>query len=1053
MKDSGQNAGGLLAWFAGNPVTANLLMAFMLVGGALVAGSMRAQTFPDIDPRQITVSVPYRGATPEEVEDSITRRVEEALIGIEGVARVRSVASESLGTVRVELKDFVRAQRVKDDVETAIGQIADFPPADAEQPSIVIAEAASDVMRLAVYGDLSEMDLRHAAERIESDLLQLENVNLVSLEGVRDREISIEIAEAALRQYGLSFDRVASAVRAASVDLSGGSLRTSGGEILLRTNEERKTGAAFADIVIASDPSGRRLLLGDIATITDAFEDDRIINTFRGDAAVFIEIGRSDDQDAFDVSHAVLGLLSGYTPPSGVTIEVVSDQTIVIADRLNLLVRNAIMGLMLVFVFLTFTLDLRLAFWTTLGIPIAFLGAFLAFGQIVAISMPMLFGLIVVLGVVVDDAIVVGENIYEEQQRTGKAMGGAVSGVAGVASPVTIGVLTTVAAFAPLLFSTGTLGQLLFPVPVVVIAVLAASLIEAFFILPAHLSHAGEWSAGPMARLKTWGQSLLAALRDRLIMPVVIAAARMRYLTVTLGLAMLVITGTLIAAGGLRFVFFPAIEADQVSVTLEMREGTAFERTEAAMALIAAAAMEAVGGADSPLYESLSVTIGGQLGGGFALGGGAGRTLSANVGEATLVLAPASERAASSEAIAAAWREAVGDVPGAKSISFASSLVGGGADVTLDLVHPDADKLAMAVDRIAAALRGMEGVGEIDSGLDGGKRQLEFTLTPAGAAAGLTTQDIARQVRQAFFGEEVQRIQRGREEVLVYVRYPVEERRSLSDLERMRIRLPAGGEAPLSVVADVKEGVSLTTINRVDGRRIVTLEANVDEAVTTPTHVNAVLAEQILPDLAAQDSQLRYAFEGQSRSQTEDLSALARNLLVSLGLIFVLLASVLRSYVKPLIIMAAIPFAAMSAVWGHMLMGYDMSFLSLFGVVALTGVIINDSVVLLDYYNKVRAAQGISAFDGITQAVRRRFRPILLTTLTTFLGLLPMLAETSLQARFLIPMAISLGFGILFAGFLILPLVPALVMIAEDIAELPNRLRRPRRSFTPRVAP
>lgn len=588
--------GGVFAWFAGNPVSANLMMAFMLIGGLLMANTLNAQTFPDIDPRLITVSVTYPGATPEEMEDAVARRVEEALIGIDGVARVRSSATEGSGVVSVELKDFANAQSVKDDVETAVDQLADFPPEDAEQPRVVISEAAADVMQLAVYGAVSELALRAAAERVENDLLRLDDVSLVNLQGVRDREISIEVSEASLRRYGLSLEQVAAAVRTASLDLSGGTLRTRGGDILLRTDAERKTGAAFADIVVASDPTGRRLLLGDIATIVDAFEDDELINTFRDRPAVFIEIGRSDDQDAFDVSSAVLGLLEAYTPPDGVVVEVVSDTTTVIADRLNLLIRNAVLGLALVFLFLTVTLDLRLAFWTTVGIPIAFFGAFLIFGQFVAISMPMLFGLIIVLGVVVDDAIVVGENIFEEQQRTGAGMAGAIAGARGVVAPVTIGVLTTMAAFAPLLFSTGALGQILFPVPVVVIAVLAMSLLEAFFILPAHLSHAADWSAGPMARLKVAGQGVLASFRDRLIMPVVTVATRARYVTLALAMAMILVTGGVLASGELRFVFFPAVEADQVSVTLEMREGTAFERTQAAMDRVTAAGLEAVGG-------------------------------------------------------------------------------------------------------------------------------------------------------------------------------------------------------------------------------------------------------------------------------------------------------------------------------------------------------------------------------------------------------------------------------------------------------------------------
>ncbi|MEO1039554.1 MAG: efflux RND transporter permease subunit [Pseudomonadota bacterium] len=1039
------SGGGLIGWFAGNAVTANLLMLFMLIGGLAVAGRMQAEAFPEIDPGTITVTVAYRGATPEEVEDAITRRVEEAVIGIDGVDRVRSSASEGAGVVTLELKDFVDSQLIKDDVEAAVDSLVDFPPAEAEQPRIVIVEPPAEVMRLAVFGDVSELDLREAAEQIEADILEVDEVAQVSLLGARAREISIEVSEETLRRYGLTLQRVADRVRAASVDLSGGTLRTSGGEILLRTNEERRTGEAFETIVVASDPTGRELRLGDIATVTDAFEDAELLNTFRGAPAVFLAIDKADDQDAFDVSGAVTALLDDYAPTPGIAIEVVSDSTTVIADRLNLLIRNSVMGLALVVIFLALTLDLRLAFWVSLGILVAFLGAFIAINSFVSINMVTLFGLIIVLGLVVDDAIVVGENIYEEQQKGLHGREAAIKGVLGVAAPVTIGVLTTMAAFAPLLFSTGQISQILFPVPVVVIAVLAASLLEAFFILPAHLSHGRDWSVGLMARARAAGQGALAFMRDRIFMPVIRASMRWRYLSASIMVAYVIILVSFPASGALRFVFFPSIEADQVQLSLEMPEGVAFERTEAVMERLVEAAYVAVGGPESTEFESLSVTIGGSLsaggGPGAAFGSDGGAT-SSNIAEATLTLATASQRTLGSEEIARRWRDAAGDIPGVRSISFSASLAGGGDDVSLDLSHRDAAMLAAAVERLAETLRAIDGVEEIETGLDTGKRQLEFALTPAGAAAGLTSRDIALQVRQAFFGEEVQRIQRGRAEVTVYVRLPQAERRSLADLERLRIRLPDGREAALSVVADTTETLSPTSIDRVDGRRVVSVTADVDEGVTTPNLVNGLIAETVLPDLLQSHPGLDASFEGQSREQQEDVAALGGNLMIALGVIYVMLASVLRSYLQPLIVMAAIPLGAASAILGHLLMGFDLTFPSLFGVVALCGVIINGSVVLMDRYNKERAENGLDAHAAVISAAQRRFRPIVLTTLTTFLGLVPMLTETSLQAQFLIPVAISLGFGILFAGLLLIIFLPALLLIAEDCGRTTGLARR-----------
>lgn len=1035
-----QTRDGLIGWFAGNPVTANLLMAFFIVGGWMIAASLNAEAFPEIEPNQITVSVAYPGATPEEVEDAITKRVEDVVTGIEGVERVRSTASEGSGTVTLELKDFVDRETVKDDVESAVDQIADFPPAEAEEVSIAIAEPASVVMQLAVFGDLDELALRRSAEALEAALLDADGISLVSIDGARALEISIEVSEQALREYELTLQQVANAVRAGSVNLSAGTLRTSGGDILLRTDQERLEGEAFADIVVSSDIQGRTILLGDIATIVDGFEDGELINLYRSQPALFLSVGASDDQDAFDVSAAVSAVLDGYSPAPGVGIEVVSDSTTVIQDRLNLLIRNALIGLALVFVLLAFTLDLRLAFWTSLGIPISFLGAFWIIGQFTSLNMMTLFGLIVVLGVVVDDAVVVGENIYEEQQRSATGHAGAVSGVFGVLAPVTIGVLTTMAAFAPLLFSTGTLGQILYPVPVVVIAVLLISLIEAFFVLPAHLAHGGEWSMGAMKRMKTGCQAALFAFRDRIVLPLVELAIRARYVTVALCIAFLMVMIGLVREGVVRFVFFPAIEGDTVSVTVEMAPGTPFAATEVVMNRIAAAAEEAVGGPSAEVLAGLSVTIGGVPGAGFGRPGADGGTrIGSELGQATITLVPSAERTLSSAEVERRWRDALGPIAGAESVSFVSSMVDGGADIGIDLSHRDEAELARAVDALATALSAIEGVEEVETGLDAGKRQIEFTLTPEGAAAGLTTQDIARQIRQAFFGEEVQRIQRGREEVRVYVRLPSSQRTSLASLEDFRVRLSDGTDIPLTTVADLTETVSPTAITRVDGRQRISVEASANESVTTPNAVMAILENEILPAMVADDPRLTFSFEGQARDQAEDLASLAANMLVGLGLIYVLLASVLRSYVQPLIIMAAIPFAAGCAILGHLLMGYDVSFLSLFGIVALSGVVINDSVVLIDYFNKLRSAGTLNVHDAAMAAVKRRFRPILLTTLTTFLGLSPMLAETSLQAQFLIPMAISLGYGILFASFVILALVPSLLMITHDVGHAMQR--------------
>jgi multidrug efflux pump subunit AcrB len=1022
---------GVIGWFVQNSVAANLLMFALLIGGLIMIGRTSSETLPEIDPRMITVSVEYPGATPSDVEDSITKRVEDAVMGLAGVDRVTSVASEGIGTINVELDDFSNAQSVKEDVQGAVDRLQDFPPQDANEPRVTIAKTVSSVVRLIVTGNVGERELKEAAEGLKRDLLGTEGVSIVTLQGARDYEISIEISEDTLRQYNLSLEQVAAAIRASSANLSLGTVRTSGGDILLRSDNEARDADAFANIIVLSGSDGQRVRLGDISVIRDGFVEAPFVNKFNGLPAVFLQIDRSSDEDAFDVKAAVGTFLETHDAPSGIEIILTGDDTQVISDRINLLVRNAIMGLALVFVFLALTLDMRLAFWTTVGIPVAFLGGFIVFGQFVTINMITLLGLIMVLGIVVDDAIVVGENIYDEQAKHGSSTRTAILGARGVFVPVLIGVSTTMIAFGTLINSAGILGQLLQPLPIVVMSVLFISLIEVFAILPNHLAHGGDWSTGAMLRLKKAVERGLFGMRDWIFMPIVTFSVRFPFVILATSAAILIASAGLVTGGHLRFIFFPVVEGDEVTVSLEMPAGTPFEQTEATMQRIINAAYEAVGGKDSDLYQSISVTTGGRLTSGFA---SQGTEIKAEAGFVTLELAPAEHRSLTSAQIEGLWRDAVGQVAGIESLTFESAGLSGGDDISFSLSHPIDATLSDASKVLATALGNIEGVAEIETSAKPGKRQIAFTLSDGGIAAGLTVDDLARNIRRAYFGEEVQRFQRGTNEVEVFLRFPAEDRQSLADLARLRIPLPGGGEVPLTSVAKVEESRSFVSIDRVDGQRVITISADVDEAITTPTEVNALIQENILPQLKADFTGLKISTEGQSRSQAEEIRSLFQNFLIAILGIYVLIACVLRSYIQPIIILAIIPFGLVGAVLGHVLLGYDMTFLSLFGVVALAGVIINDSIVLIDYFN-ILEKQGGDRLNNIVEAVRRRFRPIFLTTMTTFIGLIPMISETSLQAQFLIPMAVSLAFGILFASFLILFLVPAcLAMGAEGEA-------------------
>ena len=1028
---------GFVHYFANNAVAANLVMTLMLVGGVLAGLRLTAQVFPTVAPGIVTVTVAYPGATPAEVEEGITRRVEEAVSGIDGVDRVTSKASENVGTITVELKDFVGATNVRDDVEAAVDRLADFPPEEAEQAEVVLAETVSDVMTLVVSSELSEGELRHGAEHLEDALLALPTVSLVSLSGARDYEIAIELREQDLRRYGLSLDQVAKAVRASSLNLSSGELRTEAGDLLLRTNRKRERGEEFEDIVLDARAHGAILRLGDVATVRDGFADVDLVNEYNGRQSVFVRVQKSEAEDVLVIAENIKNLLSRYQPPPGIDVAIWEDQTEILDARLNLLVRNGVLGFALVFLFLVVMLDLRLAIWVAMGVPISFLGAFLLFDFLaVNINMVSLFALIMVLGIVVDDAVVVGENIIAEQE-TGRLGGpaAAVAGARGVQGPVLIGVLTTMAAFAPLMFVTGVFGQILSVVAIVVITVLSMSLIEAFFILPAHLSHGNAWSRWPLDAFQNWVAHWVRRFRDNVLVPAVAAAVRHHYLTVLAGLGLMAIAGSLAATGVVRFNFMPNLEPDRISADVQFPVGTPFEITRAAAERMVAAAHATNEAIEDAPFRAVSVTVGGRprvSQGPVAQGG---MVVASNVATVQIQLEVA--RTQSAQELERLWRANVGDIPGAERLSFSSSFFSDEVSIEYELAHQDDDTLTEAVEEVKRGYRAIPGMVEVRDTANAGKRQFDIELMPAGEAAGLTPADIARQLRGAFWGNEVQRIQRGRQEIKVMVRYPKEQRRSARDLFNVRIRLADGTETPLSAVAQVTETRDFSSIDRVDGLRVVKVTGRVDTAVITTTQADRIVGEELLPALRDRYPGLTVIQSGFGREQTKDMAALGDLAIVALLVIFVLLASKLRSYSQPLIILAGVPLGASGAVIGHFLLGYDLSFISMFGMVALSGVVVNDSLVMIDRYNRIRAASDIGPAEAIVEAVRHRFRAIFLTTATTALGLTPMLFETDTQAQFLIPMAVSLATGILFASVVILFVVPALAMIVAHWREHP----------------
>ncbi len=1033
-------AKGLVSWFARNPVAANLLMVLFLLGGALTALTIPTEVFPSLSARSIQISVIYPGATPGEVEESITRRVEESVIGLEGVERVRSVASESRGTVTVELQDFVDAQIVKDDVETAVDSLADFPPEEAEQVQIRIPQPLTTVLTFALTGTVDERTLRQAGEFAERDLLAQDGISTVNLRGIRAYEIAISVDEDALRRYGLSFNEVAQAVRGSSLDLSGGQIRTNAGEILLRTDARAETGEAFEEIILRTSQSGARVRLGDVAEVVDGFQEEPLLATWDGVPAVFVDVQVRPGEDLLGVRDAAIAWVDATSLPTGISLIVASDQSQVFADRISLLARNAIIGFTLVFLLLVLMLDLRLAFWVSMGVPISFLGGFALFGAAgVTLNFITTFGLIVVLGIVVDDAIVVGENTDRERAKGRSGEDAAIAGVTGVAAPVLVGVLTTMAAFGPLVFSGGTFGEITRPIPIVVICILAISLVEAFLILPAHLAHGDNWSKGPLARIQDFVASRLLAFSDGPVANWAHFAARHKFLVATAGIMVLVASMSLATSGAVRFIFFPSIEAEQISADISLPDGAPFEATQAAAERMIEAAREMQADYEAQGEDAIRgvlATIGGRTSLFSGPGSSSSTTVASNLAQVELQLTPASERTVGSAALEAEWRERMGLIAGVEQLTIVSSAGPQDSDIAYEMSHPDNATLEAAVAEFAERLAAMEGVEEIDDGFDLGKRQLNFALTPAGEAAGLVPADIARQVRQAFFGEEVQRIQRGRDEVRVFVRYPQALRNDLSALDQLRIRTPDGASLPLSVAATYTETRSFTQIERIDGRRIIELTADVDESVITPGEARTQAETEILAELLEQYPDLQARLAGAGREQAEDFASLLQGLLIAVIVMYALLATQLRSYVQPLIILIAIPFGIGGAIIGHLALGFDLSFPSIFGMVALSGVVVNASIVMIDRYNINRNERAMNPEDAIAEAAARRFRPVLITTLTTALGLLPIISEQSPQAQFLIPMAVSLGAGLVFASVSILMLLPAFVMIVELIRNI-----------------
>lgn len=1020
---------GLIAWFARNNVAANLLMWLLIVGGLFGAFSIQKQVFPNFEFDVINVRVPYLGAAPQEVEEGVLLKIEEAVKDLEGIKQLNSRAVEGMGTVSIQVEEDYDVQSLLDEVKVQVDAIPSFP-ADTEKPVVYRQKIQQDVIWLSVYGDASERELKEFAKDLRDDIANLPGISSVQVVGARDYEISVELSEVDLQKYNLTFADVVMRLSQTSVDLPGGSIRTENGDILLRTKGQAYTGWDFSQIVLLTNANGTRVTLGDVAYINDGFIENDQYALFDDKPAVSLRVQAVGDQNALEISEQVNNYIDTKKAefPAHISADTWGDSSFYLADRLNMMLENMFFGALLVFLILSLFLKIKLAFWVIVGLPVCFLGTLLVMPLDmigVSINMLSLFAFILVLGIVVDDAIIMGESAYSEIDKKGHSTDNVIAGVKKVAMPATFGVLTTIAAFSPMLMVSGPFGIIWKTIGMVVIVCLVFSLIESKLILPAHLVHMNlkpydPAKANGFQKFRDFFSEGIKSFINNKYAPFLEKAIRNRYTTVATFLAMLIITIGLFGGGIVRFVFFPSIPSDFMVASFELEPGSSLEQRDSVLNTL----REAMHRMDEKVEQDTGERVikhaiafdNGNLG-----------------GEIFAELTKGETRTLTDFEIQDMWREELPEIPGVKSFNINSpGGPGGGSDLSFEFSSGDIKALRAISDELKEALDAYEGVTDINDTFSGGSEEIQLALKPQADALGITLQQLGQQVRFGFYGAEVQRIQRDDEEIKVMVRYPRAERSSIEHLENMRVRAPNGQEIPFEQVATFTVGQGFDSIIRVDGKRSVTVTAAVDKALMDPSEVTNDVIDKLMPDLLERYPNVEFQLQGNSKEQADAMLSLMKGLLFALFAIYTLLAIPLKSYSQPFIIMSVIPFGIVGAIIGHLVLGMAVSVLSICGIIALSGVVVNDSLIMVDFVNRARK-EGFSLMEAAISAGTQRFRAIILTSLTTFMGLMPIVFEKSLQAQIVIPMAISLAFGILFATIITLLLVPALYLILNDL--------------------
>ena len=1038
---------GLIAWWARNPVAANLLMVGIVITGLLGFMNIEREAFPVVKANNVEVIVAWPGAAPQEVEEQIIVRVEEALTDLDNIDRIFASANEGSAYIWVRALGPVDMGAFVGNIKRRVDAISSLPR-DIERPIVREQIYRDQSMRIGLYGDIGERQLNRLAEELRDEVAMLPGISIVELFGTRREEVSVELSEAALRRYGLTFDEVARAIGSTSVNVSSGRVRTESGDILLRARNLANTQTEFENIILRQDIEGGILRVGDVAKVIDGFEDEDILATLNGEPAVLIQVLSQEHMDVVKASDSVHKWVEETQKrlPEGVGLTIWWDNADVYKGRMETIVNSAVTGLLLVFIILILTLRPKVALWVTIGIATAYMGSLALLPSAnVSLNIISTFAFLLVLGIVVDDAIVVGECIHHTSQQRGGTVESAILGTQLVAKPVMFAVLTTMIAFMPWLFLSGEDVQITRHISIVIILALTFSLIEAFFILPSHLRHLAPEST----------ESKYLVVRKFLALQQAIAhfimhfartsyrrslafSLRHRYATVATFVGVFIISMGVFSSGWVKFSFMPEIEGDGIFINVDLPNDTPYERALQILNQIQAAEKQLVEEVDAQAEAGQEKLVENWY------------TRSRRDSVLAMVkLVPPSERELSAKDVALRLKALIGDVPDAEEITVNYTTNDSVPRLSYAISHPDMDVLLEASDALQAKLRSYDSVYYVRDDLQGSVSELHFTLLPGAERMGLTLREVSRQVRQAYYGEEVQRLPRENGDVRVMVRYPKADRYNLASLENFRLRTTDGRMVPLLSVVDVEVASGVKEIKRRERRRSATVNANLTSDVGRD--IQKDLDENFFPQWEKDFPGVARGAVGQAEGEARFMKEMTSLYLLAFFVMYWLLAVAFGSYIQPLLIMTAIPFGYMGAVYGHLIFGLSMALFSYFGIAAAAGVVVNDNLVLMDYVNRARA-KGMSAVDAVLEAGPERFRPILLTTVTTFVGLIPMMAERSIQAQFLHPAVISLAFGVLVALAVTLYLVPSLYCIGEDVSDVFARRFKRAKEEAPSVA-